>query len=263
MLAMALYLANMAWWIETEILDPERFVATTVEAMEDDTTRDAAAAIIVDKLADEFPLLRLLESALVGLFSDLLGRDVIEPLIVTTSADVHRRIIEGDQSALIVNLDPYRELLLAPLESLSPELAARVPEDWFRAVEVFEEGTLRDLSAYARNTRTTAIAATLLSIGLVVTLFVQSKKWFSAFIAVGFAFVLAGGISALIVPGARSTAAVFVEDEPGTVLLTGVFDAFTQPLTSRSLAILAAGGLLFVVGLLGWLINSGRRSVTA
>jgi hypothetical protein len=260
---MAVYFANVGWWLETEILDSEHFVATTLEAMEDDATRDAAAAIVVDRLSDEFPLLRLLDSALDGLFSDLLGRDVIQPLIVATSADVHRRIIEGDQSALVIDLDPYRELLITPLASLSPELAARVPDDWFRTVEVFEEGTLPDLSAYARRTRTAAIVATLLAMGMVAVIVTVSERWFSAFMAVGSGFVLAGGSSALLVPGARTTAALFVEDEPSTVLLTGVFNAFTQPLTGRSLAILAAGALLFIVGLVGWLIDRENRMVPA
>lgn len=260
MLAIALYFANVAWWLETEILDSDQFVATTLEAMEEETTRDAAAEIIVDRLVVEFPLLRLLDSALVSLFSDLLGRDVIEPLIVATSTDVHRRIVEGDQSALIVDLNSYRELLLAPLESLSPELAARVPDDWFRTVEVLEEGTLPDVSAYARNTATAAIGAALLSLGLMALLFVMSRRWFSAFMAVGIGFVLAGGFSALLVPGARSTAAIFVEDEPSTVLITGVFDVFTQPLLDRSFVILAAGAVLIVAGVLGWLISGDRHS---
>lgn len=261
-LAMALYFANVAWWLETEILDTETFVATTLEAMEDDATRDAAAGIIVDTLADEFPLLRLLGSALVGLFSDLLGREVIEPLIVATATDVHRRIVEGDQSALIIDLDPYRGLLLAPLESLSPELAARVPDDWFRTVEVLDEGILPDLSAYVRHTRTAAIVATLLSVAVAVVILVTSKRWFSALVAVGVAFMLAGGFSALVPPGARFTAAVFIDDAPSTALVTGVFDAFAESLTARSLAILGVGAALSVAGLLGWLVDRGRRSVS-
>jgi hypothetical protein len=259
-LAVALYFANTAWWLETEILDTENFVATTLEAMEDDTTRDAAAAIIVDTLADEFPLLRLLDTALTELFSNLLGRDVIEPLIIATSTDVHRRLVEGDQSALIIDLDPYRDLLLAPLESLSPELAARVPDDWFTTVEVLEEGTLPDLSAYARHTGTAAMVAAFLSVAFTAIILVVARRWFSAFIAVGIAFALAGGFSLLLPRGARSTAAVFIEDEPSTALLTGMFNTFAEPLTSRSLAILGVGLALSIVGLLGWLIDRGRRS---
>lgn len=258
-LVIALYVANVAWWLETEILDSETFVATTVEAMEDEATREAAATIVVNTLIDEFPLLRLLDSALVGLFADLLERDIIQPLVVATSTDVHRRIVEGDQSSLILDLDPYRELLLAPLESLSPQLASRVPDDWFRSVEVLAEGDLPDLSAYAKHTRNTAIGATLLSGALLVAIFVASKRWYVGFLAVGTAFVLGGGFAALLGPGARSTAAIFIEDEPSTMLLTGVFSAFSEPLTTRSFAMLAAGVLVFVVGLLGWLMDRDTR----
>jgi hypothetical protein len=228
--------------------------------MEDDTTRDAAAAIIVDTLADELPLLRLLDTALERLFSDLLGRDVIEPLIIVTATEVHERILDGDQSALIIDLNPYRDLLLAPLESVSPELAARVPDDWFRTVEVFEEGVLPDLSSYVRHTRTAAIIATLLAVVLAAFLLVVSRRWFSAFVAIGVAFILAGGFAALLPAGARSTAGIFIKDEPSTVLLTGVFTTFTEPLTTRSLAILGVGAMLAVVGLLGWLIDRDSHS---
>ena len=263
MLTIALYFANVAWWLETEILDSESFVETTLVAMEDEATRDAAAAIIVDTLSDEFPLLKLLDTALIALFSDLIGRDVIEPLIVETSIDVHRRIIEGDQSELIIDLDPYRGLLLAPLESLSPQLAALVPDDWFRSVEVLEEGALPDLATYTRRTKPAAIIATLLALGLVAVILTTARRWFAASAAIGMAFVLAGGFSALLVPGARFTAAIFLNDEPSTVLMTGVFNAFTQPLISRSLVILAAGVLLLVAALLGWLIDQDRHATVA
>ncbi len=260
---MALYVANVGWWLETEILDSDQFVATTLVAMEVDSTRDAAAEIIVDRLADEFPLLRLLDTALVSLFSDLLGSDTIRPLIVATATDAHRRLIEGDQSALVVDLDPYRGLLLAPLESLSPELASRVPDDWFRSVQVLEAGTLPDLSRYGERTEAAAVLAALVSVALIAIVFAATRRWFSGFMAVGTAFVLGGGISALLAPGARSTAGYFIEDEPSTVLVTGMFDVFTQSLTTRSLAILGAGALLFVLGLLGWLINRDTRAVRA
>jgi hypothetical protein len=262
-LALAVYFANVAWWFETEILDTDAFIETTLEAMEVDTTRDAAAAIIVDTLAEEFPLLRLLDAALVGLFSDLLGRDVIEPLIIVTATEVHDRIVEGDQSALIIDLNPYRGLLLSPLESLSPELAARVPDDWFRTVEVLDEGVIPDLSSYVRHTRTAAMVATLLAALLSAVILVVSKRWFSAVAAIGIAFILAGGLSALLPTGARASASVFIEDGPSTVLLTGVFTTFTEPLTNRSLVILGMGAVLSVVGLLGWLVDRERRPMRA
>jgi hypothetical protein len=47
------------------------------------------------------------------------------------------------------------------------------------------------------------------------------------------------------------------------VLLTGVFNAFTQPLMSRSLAMLAAGGVFLVAALLGWLIDQDRNATVA
>jgi hypothetical protein len=263
MLTIALYFANVAWWLETEVLDSESFVETTLVAMEDEATRDATAAIIVDRLSDEFPLLRLLDGALIALFSDLISRDVIEPLIVETSTDVHRRIIEGDQSELTIDLDPYRGLLLAPLESLSPQLAAAVPDDWFRSVEVLDEGTLPDLAIHTRRTRPAAIIATLVAMGLVAVILTTARRWFAAFTAIGMAFVLAGGFSALLVPGSRFTAAIFLNDGPSTVLLTGVFNAFTQPLMSRSLAILAVGGVFLVAALLGWLIDQDRNATVA
>ena len=110
MLTIALYFANVAWWLETEILDSESFVETTLVAMEDEATRDAAAAIIVDRLSDEFPLLRLLDSALIALFSDLIGREVIEgravgldvdgSLMVEDDGGHKHRVVAGDVDLL-------------------------------------------------------------------------------------------------------------------------------------------------------------------
>ena len=93
MLAVALYVANSSSWLDSRVLDSDQFVATALDALDEKDTRDASAAIIVDRLIDEFPLLTLLDAPLTRLFSDLLARDAIEGLLVASATNVHQRMM--------------------------------------------------------------------------------------------------------------------------------------------------------------------------
>jgi hypothetical protein len=258
MLAVALYVANSSSWLDSRVLDSDQFVATAVEAMEEKETRDASAEIIVDRLVDEFPLLTLLESPLTRLFSDLLAREAVEELLVVSATNVHRRMIQGNDSAFIIDLAPYREMLIAPLHSLSPEIAALVPAEWFQNVEILDEGVLPDLSTYDKRTDTVAIVAAIASVILIAIVFLSTRRWGSALAAIGTALVVSGGISLLLVPGARSTVDFLIEDEPSSILITNVFNAFTRTLITRSLVMVGIGVLLLIVGGLGLLAQFER-----
>ncbi len=257
-LAVAFTLANVAWWLDVDVLDVRHFLAASEEAMQEMETRDAAAEMIVDRLIEEFPIIKVLETALVSNISNVLAEDRLQPVIASTARHVHDRLVDGGQGGLVVDFSADRDLFLAPLAALSPELADRVPEDWFTAVEVFEPGTLPDLSVYDKLAGRVSYVAALIAAGLVAIILLAARRWFSALLAVGLALVLAGGFSALTIPVVRIAVGRFIQDPPSSVLIRRGFDVFSQPLWTRSEVMLAVGAILTVGGLAGYLIGSER-----
>lgn len=92
LLALSLHVGAFAFLIEREVFTSENFVASTVAALGEESSRDAMGKLIVDQLIDEYPLLIILESNLVPMFSDLLGTPALREVIALVGIDIHERI---------------------------------------------------------------------------------------------------------------------------------------------------------------------------
>lgn len=252
LLAIFLYLANFAWWLDAQVLDRDQFVATTVDVLRMPTSRDATARIIVDQLVEEIPLLRVIDTSLVSVFSELLATEQLEGLLVVLGVEVHERLVTGDQSAIVMDLEPYRDTLLAPLEAISPELVSLVPEGWFSSVNVLEEGAIPNLEPYARRTASGLVVALAMAVLLAIATVVLARRRIAALVAIGGAFVVAGGLSTFLVPAARSvTVSRFGSQSFGVVVLN-LENELNHTLVARSWLLAFVGLTLVSIGLILW-----------
>ncbi len=255
LLAVALYVANVSWWMDSEVLDTDAFVDTAVVVLNQPASRDAMAAIVVERLVEEIPLLMLVDDALADVLSAVLGTDSLQGVQVLVSEELHQRMVGGETGPIVVDLEPYRDVLLSPIEAISPELAALVPDSWFSSVEVLEGGAIPDLSAIAENARAFAIGAAIAAVVLIVAIVTLARRWAVRFGAVGGAFLIGGGLAALAVPAGAETISAVYAGAPREVLIVNLYEALTQPLTERSLVILAIGLILIGVALASWAIS--------
>lgn len=252
LLAMFLYVANFAWWLDTQVLDRDQFVATSVDVLGMQTSRDATAKIIIGKLVEEVPLLRVIDTALIGVFSDLLATEQLEGLLEVLGVEVHERLVTGDQSAIVIDLEPYRDTLLAPLEAISPELVSLVPEGWFRSVTVLEESTVPNLEPYARRTVSVFVVALVIAALLGVATVALTRRWITSLVAIGGAFVVAGGLSVFLVPAVRSaTVSRFSSQSLGVVVLN-LNNELARTLVARSWLLAFVGFTMVGIGLILW-----------
>ncbi len=258
LLAMFLYVANFAWWLDTQVLDRDQFVATAVDVLGMPTSRDATAKIIVDELVEEVPLLRIIDTALVSVFSELLATEQLEGLLMVLAVEVHERLVTGDQSAIIIDLEPYRDTLLAPVEAISPELVSLVPDGWFRSVDVLEESAVPNLEPYARLTESILVVALAMVALLAIATVALFRRRMAAFVAIGGAFVVAGGLSTFLVPAARSiTVSQFGSESLGVVVLN-LNSELTRTLVARSWLLAFVGLTLVGIGLILWANQTPR-----
>lgn len=255
LLAVALYVANVAWWMDSEVLDTDAFVETAVVVLNQPTSRDTMAAIVVDRLVEEIPVLMLVDDALANVFSALLGTDSLQGVLVLVSEELHQRMVGGETGPIVVDLEPYRDVLLAPIEAISPELAALVPDSWFRSVEVLEGGVIPDLSAIAENARAFAVGAAIAAVVLIVAIIALARRWAARFGAVGGALLIGGGLAALAVPAGAETISSVYAGATREVLIVNLYEALTRPLTERSLVIVVIGLILIGVALASWAIS--------
>ncbi len=261
-LAVALLAANVTWWVDAEVLDNDAFVESAVVVLNQPTSRDAIATIVVDRLVEEVRVLVVVDEVLVSVFSRLLGTPQLQDLLVLVSQELHQRMVTGETGPIIVDLEPYHDVLLAPVDAVSPELAARVPDAWFRSVEVLEEGVVPDLSGTADKARTVGVAAVAIAVALIVLIVAVAQRWWVRLGAVGTSFFVAGGLSALAVPAGAGTVVAVNPDTPRAVLVANLYAELAASMTARSLNLLLVGAVLVVVSLVALTINmvSSRAS---
>jgi len=252
LLAVSLYVANFSWWLSAEVVDREAFVASTVEVLNESEAREATAVIMVGRLVEQLPILTVIESGLAEIFADLLATEELQGLLVLLGEELHTRMVTGDTSALVLDLDPFRELLIAPLAALAPELVDQVPESWFDSVAVVDSGVIPNIEAPVALNGFVVIFATVSSVLLIVATVALSKRWKTAFVLIGGAMVFAGAVSALLVPVAGSIVADLFSNDSLDILATSLFSGLTDTLTARSLLLIFAGLSLGGVALIGW-----------
>lgn len=257
---MLIYVGNFAWWFDREVVDSQNFVDSAVVAIGREDSREAMGRLIVDQLVDRYPILIVVESNLVGMFSDLLAVPALGEVIGVVAIDVHERITTGNQNAIVINLDDYRDVIMAPLISVAPRLADLIPEDWFVSIEVLDDGALPDLSLYARWISTARFVAFVGAAALTALLLWIVKRRGIGVVLVGMVFMLAGFVSGLLVPGGRWLAMRDVDSRSIEVLVTNAYNEFARSLLLSAAVLVLIGLGLVAVGTALWSSLEDDRS---
>lgn len=249
MLGVLVYVAIFAWWFEREIVDSETFVDSTVVALGQEESREAMSELIVDRLVDEFSLLIVVESNLVAMFVDLLATQALGGVVSIVGVDVHEAIVTGSQDAIEIDLEDYRDVIVAPLDAIAPQLADLVPDDWFVSVEVLEAGALPDLSLYARWAGS-ALFLTIVgaaTLGVLLLWFVKPPGVGLALI--GVALIGAGLAPAVLVPLGRLLTVGNVDTRSMEALVTIMYNELVGSLLMSAVALVLIGLAIGAIGL--------------
>lgn len=250
LLAVSLYVANFSLWLRSEVIDSEAFVATTVEVLNEPEAREATATLMVVRLVERVPILLVVQAGLVEIFTELLATDELQELLAVLGQELHTRMVAGDPGALVLDLDPFREPLLAPFAELAPELVDEVPDTWFDAVAVLDDGVIPNVEPFISLTGLVAFVAGVSSLSLIVVTAVLSNRWWKAAALVGGAAIVAGAATALLVPVAGSFVSGRFSDVSLDVLATSLYEGLTDSLTARSLLLVLFGLVLGGVALI-------------
>jgi TRAP-type uncharacterized transport system fused permease subunit len=248
LLALMLYIVNMGVWVNRNVLDTETFVETAVSSLQVESSREAVARIIVDRLAEDSFLVLLIEGPLVSLFTELLDSPRFEVVLVTVGERLHAQVIEGGGEAIDVELGVIESLVRNPLRVLAPDLEASIPGGFFDSVTIVEEGRLPDASPYVAIARAMTIAATVVALALVVMIISLTRPARFSLVALGIAVALSGLATSWLVPGGRSLTIEAADDPNIEILIANLYDALAVSLKSQSRAVLAIGLLMVVAG---------------
>ena len=256
LLALMLYAVNMGVWMNRNLIDTETFVETAVPSLQSESSRFAVAAIIVDELATDRPIVLLLESPLVELFAAILETPQFEVVLTNVGRLLHSTIVEGGGDAIEGDLTSIEDLVRAPLRALAPDLDALIPSDFFVSVTIIDAEKLPDASPYVAIARfaTVAEGVVALATGFLITALSRPRRF--ALVPIGIAVSVSALSTSWLVPGGRSLTIDIAEDPNVEVLIGNFYDALAVSLKSQSRFVAAVGIALIMLGIV---FNELRR----
>lgn len=259
-LAMTVYVANFGYWIQDAALDTDSFVESATTAFNAEGSHEAIATIVAQRAVEQYPVLLLFQAGLVNLFTNLLGTGTFDVALELAAIDIHTRILAGDQNAIVVDLEQYRDTILGTIEGLSPELASRIPAGLFFTLELLEAGVLPDVSQEAETIVSIARLAFVAAIVLALLLALYLRSTTRILTAIGGALLMASIATAVLIPGARQLMIVAIDDDAYRRLAVNLYNELLVSLALRSWIIGTVGLVLLVAALI---VRTVRRPVTA
>lgn len=175
--AVSLFGAQSSYWVRHVFFDRTEFTTIATSAVQEQSSRDAIAAAIVDKALENRPVLRdTIGDRMTSLVSGVLASDLGDKVITSGISKTQAYLITPNREDVAINLTTIKETV-ATLTSLS-EAAGREPridaENIPDEIVLLDKDTLPDLSGLAR-----------LMIWLAPLLWLLAIGGLTAFIALG------------------------------------------------------------------------------
>ncbi len=242
-------MASLSFWIVTNLADSETFVDNAVEAFTEEESVEALSALVVDRVAEDRPILGFVRPLLEDMVAGFFASETVDDLVTRIGVRLHGAMFDGSQDGVVIDLAPVGEKVLPPLERFFPDVAAEIPASAFGEIVLIEPGTVPELSPYARNATAimwfSIIMAVILA-GVIVGM--RETKW-KAVLNVGIPVMLAGILGIVVVRQARVLTLGTAENPNVEVLVGALYDQMVGALRAQGVILILAGLVVTVLGL--------------
>ncbi len=248
LIALLVWVANVALWVDRNVVDQEAFTATVSEVLLEEESRAVIAVEVVDAAVDGLPLLVLVRSPLESLFESMLASEVMQSTVAFTAAEVYAIVVEGRISPLVIGLLAVEDAVLGLLGEFAPSAVDLLPDGFFEAFEVLEEGQLPSYSGLAATVPWLWPLATALAVLLAAVLIGLSPNRAVSVFAVGIAIVVAALLSFLADLVVEPSILERLGGEVLEVLGELAYEAFSASYVLQTFALLGFGVVVAVGG---------------
>ncbi len=243
-----------ALYVRVELIDPDRFEARSIAALQAEPVRRAAAEQLTDELVDagatELLSVRPLVVSALEAFADT---RLFAEGVGVAARDAHGVLVEGREESFVLDVGQTATALLSELASVVPAAAGAVPAEI--DPELFALDTadarvqaVRAVAAWrAAGFVLPAVAVILLATGVAL-----AARRRAALVLAGGMVAVAGGLLAVALAVGRAVtgreAPELAGDAPLGPALTAVYDAYLGDLRAWAVATLVTGAALALTG---------------
>jgi hypothetical protein len=244
--ALAVGVAVLAAYAQHTFVDSNQFANRASAALQDERTRNVVARHVTDDLVlaqqgDLVAARPLIESAVSG----VVGGGAFGGLFRSSVRDVHRALVQEDESTLTLTLADVGLVVAAALEQVRPDLARQVEDSGAVTLVTTNLGTAGERAVrVADEIRFIAIAALLVAIAAAAGAFALSRDRRGTVVRLGAGTTIAGVLIAAACAIAKAQVVGAVARPEDADAAAAVWDAFLGDLRTAGWVLAGCGAIV-------------------
>jgi hypothetical protein len=243
-------LAMISLWSWRTFANSQGFADVTTDMLEEPAVREEVAEQIVNAIEQQEAVARLAATArpvLEAVVEELVASDRFQGLFHTGARELHRAIVEGRRSRLLVNVDDSTALVRQSLELTNPQLAQALPDDALGVVVGISQSTPLDTTMRVSSLAGWLIAPfAALAAGCFVVAVRCAVDRRRAVEVIGLGLVATGLAHFAVLSAGLNVAASFGETDRERTALRAVFWSVTHLLNVQAKFFITIGTVLAI-----------------
>ena len=231
-------------WYSNNILNQEKFVATTNQVLQSEATRNAISSEIISVIKLRRPIVGTIsEPLLTNLLAGVMNSDFYSNATTRIAEELQLQLTSANPRELGIDLRPTKNLLSPILERTDSELMARIPDN----IVVLRRNQIPSL--YKFGTYLSVGGPTLLIVGL-ITLGIIWRKITDKrnyIVVLSLSFAASGLLVYFLVPAIGNVVVAQANSANIATIINEIYVAFTAPISTFAFNVMILGIIVAAV----------------
>ncbi len=231
-------------WYSNNILNQEKFVATTNQVLQSESTRSAISNEIISVIKQRRPIVGTVsEPLLTNLLTSVLNSDFYSNVTTRVAQQLQLQLTSANPRELGIDLRPTKTLLSPILERTDSDVLERIPDN----ILVLRRNQIPSL--YQFGTIITVLGPVLLIAGLILLALIwrkiQDKRNYITLLSLCFA--ASGLLIYFLIPALGNYLTAQSNSVNISTIINEVYTAFTAPISSFAFNVMIVGVVIALV----------------
>lgn len=255
--AILFVIANSAFWVNNYIFDTNNFSSVATTSLTSESSRDAIASEITDKLLSDYPTAKnIAGNTITKVVSGVLGTDQVENVLGKAISKLQVSFTSSDPQSLTIDLQGPKEFITKVVDVVSTQRQVKInPDNIPSEIVLVNKDNIPDFYKYGIVFLWLGPIALIGAIVLVAYPYVKWHKNYKVIMMIQAGALLGAGLLALLLgPLFRPPVLSKVPSPDARTVVSNLYNAFigtfnnqTQILIVVAVLVLAVGGVLLIV----------------
>jgi hypothetical protein len=231
-------------WYSNNILNQEKFVATTNRVLQSEQARDAISNEVISVIKQRRPIIGTIsEPLLTNLISGVLNSDFYSNVTTRLAQELQLQLTSANPRELGLDLRPTKNLLNPILERTDSELLERIPDN----IVVLRRNQIPSLYQFGTILTVFGPVALIIALILLALIWVKVTDKRNYITLVSLCFAGTGLLIYFLIPAIGNYAVAQANSVNIATIINEVYVAFTAPITAFASNVIVAGVIIALI----------------